>query len=678
MKKAFLSIIATMLFLVCFISPAYVFAFDPYETYGYDSRGNAVPSQTGYTAEKNVSGDDLGIGAFNSPADIFYAENGTFYIADTGNNRIAVIDDEFSNVIGIYESFIMPDGKTTSLSSPTGVFAVPERNMMYIADSGNERALVCTLSGEAVMEIAKPDSPAYGSDKTFIPRKILADKAGNIYVQLGNITTGAAMFSPDGEFIGFYGANRIEPTAEVVMQRLKNLFSSAEKRAQRTRNIPSGITGFDIDGDFIFTCTDSSAQGLDTVKKLNAAGKNIFADKELVFGDIAPFYGTSQNKFTDIDISEEGFINCLDMTTGRVFQYDENCELIFIAGTKSSQLGGFKEPAALESAQGRLYILDSAKNTVTIFRETEFGEIVHRAVILYSGGYYEEALEPWYEVMHRDGNYRKAYVGAASALLNKGEYREAMKYARLGYSPDIYNKAFAGWRKVFIRENFSRIFLMILIPAVLYAFRKRLKKLVSRISPAVHIRKRSVRNSRESSLKASLVIVILLFFGQIAYGRLYGFQFGYPDDKTFSIVPYLVKSFVVFAAWVIGSRAVSTFLDGSGTAGGICISSARALIPYIIQLYVCVGLSHILVQDEAVFIQVIHFAGIIWTAALLFLAVMNIHGYTPGRTLFSILLTISAMLIMLFLLVLFMSLIQQVWVFASSVFTEITYRIREG
>ena len=121
---------------------------------------------------------------------------------------------------------------------------------------------------------------------------------------------------------------------------------------------------------------------------------------------------------------------------------------------------------------------------------------------------------------------------------------------------------------------------------------------------------------------------------------------------------------------------MSTFLDGDGTAAKICISSAQALIPYIVQIFVCVALSHILVQDEVVFIQVIRIAGTSWTAVLLFLAVKNVHGYSPGRTLFSIILTVAAMLIMLFLLVLFMSLIQQMWVFVSSVLTEAAYRIR--
>lgn len=686
MKKAIIFVITLWLFLAAGLYHMTARAFAPYESYSYDSRGNAVPSQAGYFAVKSVSGDDLGVGSMDSPSDIFYNGKGIFYIADTGNNRIIAVNSGFDTALEIYDVFETDGGKRTELSSPAGVFVSPERDMMYIADSGNSRVLVCSSDRRVVMEITKPDSPVYDSSKTFLPQKVIADKAGNIYVQLSNITSGAAMFDPKGEFIGFYGANRAEPTAEVILRRIRNLFSSEEKRAKRTRTVPAGITGFDIDGDFIFTCTSSAAQSIDKVKKLNAAGKNIFADKNIVFGDLTAAYASSQNKIIDIDVSEEGFINCLDLTTGRVFQYDEECALIFITGTKSDQLGGFKEPAALESAEDRLYVLDSAKNTVTVFEETSFGKTVHRAVDLYNDGYYEEALEPWYEVLRRDGNYRRAYVGVASALLNKGDYRGAMKYARLGYDVDTYNKAFAGCREIFIREHFGLICLVLVILVLLYILRKRIGRisagikahLLRRFSGFRRIQDERKEILRSPTIRYSLFIVIMLFFGQIVKGRLYGFQFGYPDDKTFSIVPYFVKSFVVFAAWVIGSRAVSTFLDGNGTAGKICRSSARALLPYIVQLYVCAGLSYILVQDEYVFIRIISIVGTVWTAALLFLAVKDVHGYSMGKTFFSIALTIAVMLIMLFLLVLFMSLVQQVWVFISTVFTEVTYRIRMG
>lgn len=476
MKKLFKrAVTAVLSLIICGYTAVFTAsAKEPYDVYNYDRWGEPVPSQAGYTAERAVSGYDLGVGAMDTPSDIYCAFDGNFYITDTGNSRIIAVNSDFTESVRVYDSFTMPDGTETTLKKPTGIFISAENQLMYIADTDNSRVLVSDLSGSVVREITKPDSEIYGGQRTFNPHRIIADKAGNIYVVLNNITTGAAMFSPDGEFTGFYGANRVQPTAEIIGDYVSGLFMSEEKRARRTRNVPSGITSFDIEGDFIYTCTSSSSQTTDTVKKLNSAGKNIFATNENVFGDYSPMYDTTQNTLlasaiVDIDIAEDGNINCLDLTMGRIFQYDEDCNLLFIVGTNASQVGGFRQAAALESCGDRLYVTDTMKNTVTIFKETDFGKAVHEASTLHNGGYYEEALLPWLEVLKYDGTYTRAYLGVAAAKLRSGDYEEAMKYAKLADAGKIYDKAFEGYRMEFIRNNFEPILLALIFASIAIA-----------------------------------------------------------------------------------------------------------------------------------------------------------------------------------------------------------------
>lgn len=185
-----------------------------------------------------------------------------------------------------------------------------------------------------------------------------------------------------------------------------------------------------------------------------------------------------------------------------------------------------------------------------------------------------------------------------------------------------------------------------------------------------------MRWKKSGSMKIAWAILFLLFFSRIAQERLYGFQFRTSYDKTFSIIPYIVSSFVLFFAWVTGNNAVSTFLDGEGSTRNIFIYSSYALVPYIAQSLINTLLSHILIKDEIVFMQAVEAVGILWSAVLMFSAVKAVHRYTPMRTIASILLTLTAMFIMLFLLILFMALIQQLWLFLSSLFTEISYRLR--
>ena len=185
-----------------------------------------------------------------------------------------------------------------------------------------------------------------------------------------------------------------------------------------------------------------------------------------------------------------------------------------------------------------------------------------------------------------------------------------------------------------------------------------------------------MRWKKAGSLKIALLVIVLLFFGEIASGRLYGFQFYISYDKTFNIVPYIVRSFVLFGAWVIGNWSVCTLLDGEGTLRNICVYSAYALIPYVVQLYLNVILSHFLIRDEYVFMQIIELIGVGWTAILLFSAIKSVHQYSFKKTVLAVVLTLAAMFIMLFLLVLFMSLIQQIFIFISTVYTELSYRAK--
>jgi hypothetical protein len=452
------------------------FADEPYEVYNYDRWGEAIPSQAGYLAERSISGEDFDLGHFSSPNDIFKDDDDNFYLVDSGNNRIVVFDSEFSKVIKVYDTFTGLDGEDTTLSNPMGIFVDSENGYMYIADNKNARVIKSDMDGNILAEFTKPTSEVYSQDLTFLPQKVLVDSAGYVYVVVNNITSGAVMFQSNGEFVGFYGANKVKETAEVISNYMWNLISTDEMRARRSKSVPVGFNNFDIDDEgFIYTCTQSD--DTDIVKKVNPAGDDLFEGLDVVWGDDTTGVDTTKSvAFTDIDISDDGYINCLDLTTGRIFQYDDECNLMFVIGTTAEQLGGFKQVSALESMGTNLYVVDSLKNTITVFEETEFGSIVHEATNLYNSGYYEEALEPWYEVLKRDGNYRNAYLGIASAKLNAGEYEESMKYAKLADSGSLYNKAFEGYRQDWIDSHFGLITFVIVLLVLIWLVNAILKR----------------------------------------------------------------------------------------------------------------------------------------------------------------------------------------------------------
>lgn len=484
------------------------FADEPYSGYSYDWWGDTVPSQNGYVVDRVVSGQDIGCGNLTSPADMFFAEDEKLYIADSGftgsseegqqKGRIVVTDKnfnldnsieylDFSNVGGwldekqaAYDNGEITEelyGKETNIyfNNPTGVY-VDEQNI-YVADNENDRVVMFTADkdkdgvgfGKVVKVFTRPDDTYYDSSMTFNPSKVLIDAAKNVYVCIKTITRGAVVFSREGEFTGYYGANRVEKTAEVIKNMFWKLIMSKEQIARMKQNVAVEISNFDIDKDnFVYTVTENKNTDTDILKKMNSAGTNIFINlgyNEYIFGDylVKYYHGkTYSSQITDVDIGPNGEINLLDLATGRVFQYDNECTLMFIFGGIGEQKGTFTTVAAVESLGSNVYVLDSRKCSITVFKRTEFGSIVQEAMSLFNAGKYEESIGPWEEALRRDSNYWMAYIGLGNAYLNAKDYETAMdcfyRQSRSGYSD-----AFKSWRMNFVRENFTLFAVIILV-----------------------------------------------------------------------------------------------------------------------------------------------------------------------------------------------------------------------
>lgn len=483
------------------------YADEPYTGYNYDWWGDPVPSQNGYVVDKVVSGLDIGCGPLSTPVDMYFDENGNLYIADSGftgnydtksqKGRIVITDNkikfmssvEYLDFSGMqewleekkrrFDAGLLTEerySRETSIyfNNPTGVF-VDEGNV-YVADSENERVIQFTVDTDAsgvgygkVREVfTRPDDIYYDAGTTFKPEKVLVDAAKNVYVCITTITRGAVVFSREGEFNGYYGANRVEKTGEVILNAFWKLIMTTEQIKRMKRSVPVELTNFDIDKDnFVYTVTKNKNSDTDTLKKMNSAGTNIFINlgyNEYSFGDplVKWYRGTTySSQICDVDVGPNGEINLLDLQTGRVFQYDDECTLMFVFGGNGDQKGTFTTVNAIESSGTNVYVLDSRKSSITVFKRTEFGSIVHEAMSLFNAGKYNEAMEPWQEVLRRDSNYWMAYIGLGNAYLNAKEYEKAMDNFYL-QSRSGYSDAFKSWRMNFIRENFT-LFAVIII-----------------------------------------------------------------------------------------------------------------------------------------------------------------------------------------------------------------------
>ena len=92
MKKLTVLLLVLMLVLGIFPVTASASSEVPYQTYTFDKWGNTTPSPNGYLPSRSIGGAQLGCGNFSDAMDLFYSpERQELYVVDSGNARIIVL-----------------------------------------------------------------------------------------------------------------------------------------------------------------------------------------------------------------------------------------------------------------------------------------------------------------------------------------------------------------------------------------------------------------------------------------------------------------------------------------------------------------------------------------------------------------------------------------------------------
>ena len=100
-----------------------------------------------------------------------------------------------------------------------------------------------------------------------------------------------------------------------------------------------------------------------------------------------------------------------------------------------------------------------------------------------------------------------------------------------------------------------------------------------------------------------------------------------------------------------------------------------ARLPYIIIQLPLVFVSNVIAFDEAAFYTVLISVSSIWSVALVFTGLMEVHDYSPGKTFTFLIFTIVGALIIIFLVLVFFSLLGDAASFFISLYREISFRL---
>lgn len=695
MKKSIRKTLFIVLLLV-FVLTIPVSADAPYYSYNQTRWKTAVPAPEAYEPVNKVTLSNLGVSGIEALKDFCFDNQGQLYVLES-SGQILIFDTQLK-LVRVISEVKNKQGESDPLKSPSGIFV--DNHFIYIADYGNSRALKLNQQGEIQTKYVKPEDSAYTST-IYQPTKILADESGMVYVLSEGVYQGVILFDTDGSFASFYGSAKIQVTAKVIIDRMWKGLMSKSQRQKMAQYVPVSFTNFDVDDKgFIYTCSYYTNNNQEQIRKLNYLGQNIYPyTKNFGERDVVYYKGNVINtNFTDMEITQNDTILALDLTRGRVYAFDQDGNRLFNFGTTGAMKGAFISPAAVESYNDMIYVLDSGNTSITMFKPTRYGSLMLKAVSLYTEGQYQEAVQPWQELLTINSNFELAYTGIGEALMKLGRYQEAVSYFRQGFELERESKAFKQYRAQVLRQNIPIVVIVFLLfvsillivtnkKFLAFAKRKwskedrpiRSKSLIA-LRYLGQIIVRPIETLEEMKYKRYYnfgfvgIVLVALFATEILARQQTGFRFNHNNPVELNIFVQLSFTVVPFVLFVISNWGVCSILEGEGRISEIAIVCAYALCPYILFRIVYIGLSRVFTLEEQAFSSMLMAIGILWTVFLGFQALRIVHQYSSGKTILIILLSFIGVAIILFVILLLFALFRQMYTFGYSIYSEFIYR----
>lgn len=182
-------------------------------------------------------------------------------------------------------------------------------------------------------------------------------------------------------------------------------------------------------------------------------------------------------------------------------------------------------------------------------------------------------------------------------------------------------------------------------------------------------------HEKRGTYAAANTILIATLLIRILKLRFTSFIFVQVYWEELNILTYLASILFPLALFVIGNWALTTLFDGKGRLGQVYIATCYALAPYpLVQLPLMV-FSNFVTVEEKEFYAVISIVSLVWVAFLGIFGMSQVHEYSFGKNILFLVATGFAMLVMIFILMLFFSMISQGVAYFISLAKEMLYRM---
>ena len=658
--------------------------------------------------------------------DVYNSEwDGMLYISDGGENpRVLAIRYDFETCKYSFEyeltSFVNNWGVPDSISTPRGLFATDTE--LYVCDTDAARILVFSTvdtdeykRGDFIRIIEEPKSEVFPDDHIYKPIAVAVGTSGYIYVVSSTTYQGIISMNHEGKFTGFLGT---QSNSMSLMDMVWRRFQTAEQRKQSVTNVSLEFNNINIDEEGFIYATTASISDNDLMnaiqsksgdsayapaKKLNPSGEDVMkrtgfyppsGEVNVTTTATANYTITGPSTIVDIALGPEGTWSIIDQKRQRIFTYDEDGNLLFAFGDKGSQLGNLTMVQAIDYAGTNMLVLDRENDNITVFKRTSYGDELIEVLRLQRDRKYDESAAHWQNILQRNSNFDMSYIGIGQSLARQGKYEEAMESYKYAYDTEHYSEAYQQVRKAWV-EKYALV-----VPVVVIAFFYVLAKIFGyakkvNIAGQVQKEKRSlkeqlmygyhvifhpfdgfwdIKHEKRASVKGATVILVVTVITYIysLIGKAYLID---PHPKNTNILLSVASILLPIILWVVANWCLTTLFDGEGSIKDIYVATCYSLFPLPAFLVLTTLLTNIVTLNEASLLTLAMGVAYFWVGFLLFFGTMVIHDFTLFKNIVMTLATIVGMVFIMFIGVLFSSLIGKIVSFIGSIITELSYRV---
>ena len=687
-------------------------AAKPFQTYTYGIGGYALHSPDAYTPLMTVDSDYMGLKeAIDDPKDLVVDKNQNVYIADSKGNRIVVLDRYYKLKFTISE-FINEYGIEDEFTAPAGVFVTDDT--IYVCDTDANRIVTFDLEGNYQRIIPQPESNLFDEDAVYKPVAVAVDQYGRIFVVSSTTYEGIIVMTSDGVMTGFIGAQAVTISAWQILWRR---FQTDEQRELSQSYISTEFNNITINPEgFIYVTTSSITENkvrsfiknktkdngdYSPVKMLNAAGEEIMRRNgfwppagEINFQSYDTTSNSGVSRVTDVAVGPEKTWSIIDSKRNKIFTYDFDGNLLFAFGDSGNQLGNLQSIKAVAYQGDTMLVLDGLNDNITVYERTEYGNILIQALENQNNRRYDKAVEDWTEILKRNTNFDAAYIGIGQALYRNNAPREAIAYFKAAYDTSNYSDAYKEIRQEWISKWILLIPVAVIIIIVACSMFMKYAKKVNKAAATAGGKRTfkeellyvfhvmfhpfdgfwDIKHEKRGSMRAAVVFILLtvLAFYYQAIGQGYIMN---PTGSFTSIFSQAISVLLPFALFAIANWCLTTLFDGEGSFKDIIIAIAYSLVPLIITIVPATIASNFVTKAEADIVNLVVTVGFIWAIGLIFLGMMVTHDYSLFKGITTTIGTIVGMAFIMFVGILFTTLLGKVVGFISNIILEINYRL---